>query len=175
MTEIKLNVPAGYEAKWIDNFHKFEEIKEKDVTKRIKTFADAVKELGLNKNDLWIDTPGLPEHINAQMKLEIVIRALNEGWVPDMANFDERKNYPFFDIVKDKIVKDKYKTKCSDGSDSSGLSNNGSRCGLAYSHSNNAWSYSRSTIGARLALRSSDLAKYAGSQFVELYEIALLR
>ena len=166
MKEIKLTVPEGYEAKWVDNILTLVEEKDEDVRNRIKTLEDAVDELSISENKLKLIN-SLPTHISAQLKLEIIIHALNERWIPDMSNFDEKKYYPYFSIVKDK-----YKTEQSD---SNGRSGNGATCGLAYSYSNYAWTSSTPTLGARLALKNSELAEYAGRQFIELYEEALLR
>ena len=46
---------------------------------------------------------------------------------------------------------------------------NGARCGLSYANSNSAFSSSNTNIGARLAFKSHELAKYAGRQFIELW------
>ena len=45
----------------------------------------------------------------------------------------------------------------------------GAACGLAFVHSRNAFSDASAICGARLALKSEELADYAGKQFTELW------
>ena len=51
----------------------------------------------------------------------------------------------------------------------------GALCGLSYAYSNNGFSVSNANIGARLAFKSSELAKYAGNQFREIYSALLFK
>ena len=47
--------------------------------------------------------------------------------------------------------------------------NNLAQCGVAYSNSNGTVSFSGTTLGARLALKSRELAIYCGRQFLPLW------
>lgn len=115
---------------------------------KIKTFEDACKKLGINTEEIKL---AYPEQINhhakalvAHVKLVIIIEALNDGWKPDWTNGNWDKYYPWFVMG---------------GSSGVGFS----------SHDYDRW-VSGSGVGSRLALKSRELAKYAGTQFEELYK-----
>lgn len=55
-----------------------------------------------------------------------------------------------------------------------GTANNGANCGLAYAHSDTAWSSSYASLGSRLAVKSSEIAIYFGEQFKELWKDFLI-
>ena len=50
-----------------------------------------------------------------------------------------------------------------------GGSGDGSHFGLAGADSYHAWSLSSSTFSARLAVKSEELAKYFGNQFIDIW------
>ena len=112
----------------------------------IKTFEAACKQLKLDPKKCLPDVKGMPEHHQdstiAYAKLVIIAEALNDGWKPDWTNMSEWKYYPWFNM-----------------SSGSGLSCHG--CGDRRSVS---------AVGSRLCFKSSELAKYAGTQFIKLYE-----
>ena len=56
-----------------------------------------------------------------------------------------------------------------------GRADYGALCGLSLSFSNSAFSLSNAGVGARLAFKSSELAKYAGNQFREIYSALLFK
>lgn len=118
------------------------------VTDRVKTFKDACKELSINPDDyLQVQLitgmdPADTRSIQAYAKLTIVIRALNEGWIPDWNNDDKYKYYPWFEM------------------DASGS-------GLVFDNYGD-WD-TGAGAGSRLCFKSSDLAKYAGETFKDLY------
>ena len=110
----------------------------------IKTFEDACKALSLDVATVIPDFSGYPpKHQAAQIahsKLVIIAEALNGGWAPDWDNNNEYKYYPYFDMEK------------------------------GFSFSNYDCIYTFSFAGSRLCFRSAEIAKYAGTQFVELYK-----
>lgn len=112
--------------------------------KKIKTFEDACKKLGIDPTKLP-DVSMLPEAdgqaLLAQYKLTVIARALNGGWVPDWDNGRFDKYYPWFRM-----------------SSSPGFS----FYDFDYVHS-------FSLVGSRLCYKSSELAEYAGKQFIDLY------
>jgi hypothetical protein len=110
-----------------------------NVTDRIKTFEDACKELGIQRDNVYCNYDAIDE--SAYKKLKIIVAALNEGWIPDWTNSKQYKYYPYFDL--------------SSGS------------GLVYDDC--GYGYAGSSVGSRLCLRSEDLAKYAGTQFKDIY------
>ncbi|MBY0485665.1 MAG: hypothetical protein K2P85_00505 [Flavobacteriaceae bacterium] len=114
----------------------------------IKTFEDACKKLGINPEEIKL---AYPEQINhhakalvAHIKLVIIIEALNDGWKPDWTNGEWDKYYPWFTM--------------------------GGSSGVDFSYVGyDVWD-SASCVGSRLALKSRELAKYAGTQFESLYK-----
>ncbi len=115
---------------------------------KIKTFEDACEKLGINPEKIKLS---YPEQINhhakafvAHIKLVIIIEALNDGWKPDWTNGKWDKYYAWFKM--------------------------GGSSGVDFSYFDyDSWE-SDSIVGSRLALKSSDLAEYAGNQFESLYK-----
>lgn len=178
---VKVAIPKGKVAKWNDQglLQLFEE-KPKDVTERIKTFEDAVHELG-DDNMLVKEYNDYNAHnatdennidIEAYIKLRIVVAALNEGWEPKFTE-DEQRWYPWFCLYSE----DELKEKTDEWKDDKilqlwlfgGSSACGSECGLASSASDLAWSNSDADHSARLAFKSEALAVYCGKQFATLW------
>ena len=103
---IQVEIPAGKKAAWVDGFLKLvdaEEEQKKDerpITERVKTFEDACKELGedhkLVQQYRAIEGTPLMDSIDvvAYFKLRIITAALNEGWVPQFTE-DEERWYPY--------------------------------------------------------------------------------
>lgn len=145
------------------------------ATERVKTYEDAVKELGEDhpfvvaaNSAEWRYTEEENQDIVAYLKLRVVAAALNDGWKPEFTE-DERRWYPWYRLyTKEEIdnlsEEDKSKVVLWGGSAS-----DGSYCGLGFAGSRNAFSASHSSYGSRLALKSEELADYAGKQFIELF------
>lgn len=176
---IKIAVPAGKKAEWVDGFLKLvdnEEAKEKKpVTERVKTFDDACKELGIDAEAIqqqWQDAGITMLDEVAYQKLRIITAALNEGWEPEFKE-DEYRYYPYCILYtkaeieqKDDEWKDEYNLQLWLGG---GYSNYGALCGLAVAFSAYAWSPALAYISARLAHKTEELAIYSGKQFTELW------
>lgn len=120
---------------------------QKDVTQRIKTFEDALRELNFDKTDFSFSVMNLSQSELAFRKLKLIAKALNEGWEPDFGNFNETKYYPWFTF--------------QEGSNKAS--------GFGFSFDDWTYSYSRTNLGARLCFKTSALAEYAGRQFEDLY------
>lgn len=176
---IKIAVPAGKKAEWVDGFLKLvdnEEAKEKKpVTERVKTFDDACKELGIDAEAIqqqWQDAGITMLDEVAYQKLRIITAALNEGWEPEFKE-DEYRYYPYCILYtkaeieqKDDEWKDEHNLQLWFGG---GGSSDGADCGLAFAYSDNAWSYAYADFSARLAHKTEELAIYSGKQFTELW------
>ena len=176
---IKIAVPAGKKAEWVDGFLKLvdnEEAKEKKpVTERVKTFEDACKELGIDAEAIqqqWQDAGITMLDEVAYQKLRIITAALNEGWEPEFKE-DEYRYYPYCILYtkaeieqKDDEWKDEHNLQLWLGG---GSSYNGAACGLAAAGSIDAWSIAFAYISARLAHKTEELAIYSGKQFTELW------
>ena len=176
---IKIAVPAGKKAEWVDGFLKLvdnEEAKEKKpVTERVKTFDDACKELGIDAEAIqqqWQDAGITMLDEVAYQKLRIITAALNEGWEPEFKE-DEYRYYPYCILYtkaeieqKDDEWKDEHNLQLWFGG---GASDCGAKCGLAYASSYDAWSFAHANLSARLAHKTEELAIYSGKQFTELW------
>ena len=176
---IKIAVPAGKKAEWVDGFLKLvdnEEAKEKKpVTERVKTFDDACKELGIDAEAIqqqWQDAGITMLDEVAYQKLRIITAALNEGWEPEFKK-DEYRYYPYCILYtkaeieqKDDEWKDEYNLQLWLGG---GASSDGADCGLAFANASDAWSYATAYLSARLAHKTEELAIYSGKQFTELW------
>ena len=122
---------------------------QKDITERVKSVEDAIKELGNDDVEVIqlnrMKSIGLQNHIIGNQELIVIAKALNEGWQPDWQNDNQYKYFPWFDM---------------DASSSAGrFSFNGS--GAQNSFSN---------VGSLLCFKSKDLATYAGTQFLDIYK-----
>ena len=143
----------------LENLKKQREWIEKPITERIKTFTDAVEELGsehpLVKQYMAANgNEAFTRNTIAYMKLLIVAAALNEGWFPDLLNKDMRW-YPWYSIIPRS-------------------ENSWSRCSLAYAASYAAWPNSSADCSAILAVKSKEISDYFGNQFIDIWEEYLL-
>ncbi len=121
----------------------------------IKTFEDACAALGLDPSKPVITFgDGFPEKelqpLADHAKIVIITDAINreanggKEWIPDWKNWDERKWYPWFEM--------------------------GSPSGSGFSFDDaGSWAAS-SYAGSRLCFKTEDAARYAGTQFLELYK-----
>ena len=179
--KIEIELPEGKVAEWQEIDGKtvlvaVDEVDNRPVTERIKTFEDACNELG-DEHPLVKEYWGvininldIKQDLISYLKLRIICAALNEGWKPQFTH-DETRYYPWFYFCTqeeiDKMDEEKKKKLWLFGGDSY----SGSACGLACAGSYNAWSnsYSASGISARLAVKSEALAKYFGQQFIDIW------
>lgn len=177
--KIEIEIPEGKVAEWkeINGVTTLVFVDEKDnhtVTERIKTFEDAVKATGMtlpfDNNQLSY----LPKDVVAYMKLRIIAAALNELEEETLDEFpkfttDEYAWHPWFYLYTqeeiDNMEEEKKKSLWLFG----GRSNNCSYCGLASAPSNFAWSDSYLYVSARLAVKSEELARYFGHQFIDIW------
>jgi len=143
MNTLQFKIPKGFEVESFDK--KTGEIKFKEtpkkVTDRIKTITNVLEDNGLTQEQFTKSCTGLEvDEINYRLT-KLLCKSLNEGWVPDWDNSNERKYTPWFKMGSGGFRYDDY----------------------VY------WS-ANSSVGSRLCLKSDELAKYAGTQFTEVYE-----
>ncbi len=172
-----IEVPDGFEVEWQkseDGSMFLKLVKEKSqlpVMERIKTFQDALKELG-DEHELvkeWNAIDGVfTNDLAAYLKLRIIVAALNEGWEPQFTT-SEYRYYPYFVLYTkkevDEMTEDQKKGLWLFG----GGSHSGAACGRASAISDNAWSNSLASRSARLVLKSRELAIYCGKQFIDIW------
>lgn len=131
-----------------------EEREYEEITERVKSYADACKELGITPmNEANMRAQSFRPDEIARRKLETITEALNEGWKPDWANTSERKYYPYFYIEVDA---------------------HGAPAGLSAADTLVAASYTGAGLGSRLCFHDHETARYAGNAFKELYEQILI-
>lgn len=120
------------------------------ITDRVKTYEDACHELStspLDKNKLM--ELGLTKHDIAYQKLTTIVKALNEGWVPDVCDSSVYRWYPWF------------KT-------------NGSPSSFAFCVSSYVFASAYAGSGSRLCLKNEELSEYCGKQFIDLWKQFIL-
>ena len=187
MKELKLNVPEGKAQEFAQELmklvKKYDAEIDKDsvksllpVTERIKTFEDACNELGDEhplvtqyrlsagafKGDQQV------EDFIAYLQLRIIAAALNEGWEPQFTK-DEYRYYPWFYLYTQDEVDKMDEEERSKLLFVGGSADYVARCGLSCWSSNIAFSRSIAGIGSRLAFKTSELAEYAGTQFLSIW------
>lgn len=106
----------------------------------IKTFEDACAEIGIAPGKVFskYDTP---DEV-AYKKLKIIAKAINNEWVPNWDDTDQRKWFPWFRLSS----------------------------GFGFSHSACACDYSVTIVGSRLCFETKEQSDYAANQFTEIYK-----
>lgn len=154
---------------FLENLFGTETFKPKDVRERIKTFGDAVKELGednklvaeyfdCNNDNIFPD-------LLAYLKLRIITAALNEGWEPQFIP-GEYRWAPYFVLYTQEEIdemdeKIKARVVCRSYSNASADS------GVSFVYYDSAGMIAN--FGSRLAFKSEKLAEYAGQQFIDVF------
>ena len=154
----------------------------KDIKERVKTFADAVEILGKD-NQSVIDFHVVSNYILnsaiahkdcsmdilAYPKLRVIVDALNEGWKPTFDK-DEYIYYPaLYRYTKeeyDELNENQKKELIVVGQSKIKLNANS---GNIYAIEVCVSPYSISSIGYHIALKTSELAKYCGKQFIDIW------
>ena len=122
----------------------------KDITKRVKTYADACAVLGIEPvNEAVLAKLGFTKDEIAYRKLKTIAEALNEGWRPNWADSNEYKYWPWFVY-------------------------NSATAGFSCAPTTYAASRTSTLVGSRLCYKTRELAAYAGRQFEGLYNDFLL-
>ena len=153
-----------------------QEVDNRPVTERIKTFDNALEALGEdNPYVSMYRTIACNYHedkVTAAMfayaKLQVVCAALNEGWEPKFVK-GECRYFPWFYLyTKEQYdrLDDEKKRHCVLRSGNSTNSYYG--FGLCYAHYGASGSH-HSCYGSRLLFRTHELAAYAGAQFADLW------
>lgn len=130
------------------------------ITEKVKNFNDVCTALGTSEAAFneWLAKIGLVipaeqsdeddpmvKHIKAAIatiKLRMIAQVLNEGWTPDWSDYDQYKYTPYFEANEDNT-------------------------GLVFC-TVDRW-YTITRVGSRLCFVSRDIARYAATQFVEIY------
>lgn len=146
------------------------------ATERVKTYEDAVNELGEDNPIVVAASTAswrFPEAVNkdlvAYMKLRVIVAALNDGWKPQFVPGEQRW-YPWYELISKEDYEamsddEKQERRCVGRSGSIA----GAFGGLVSSYAVSASSSSDASVGSRLAFKTEALAEYAGKQFAELF------
>lgn len=180
--KIEIEIPKGCKAEWVNGvLTLIQEKKEalRPVTERVKTFEDAVAELGEDNPlcvqfrevyDCYLCNGGdAVSDLVAYLKLRIITAALNEGWTPQFTG-DEYRYYPWFDLYGEREWNDLSEdTKRQRGVLFGGSAIRGAYAGFVFAISDSAPSISYAYIGSRLCFKNRELALYAGKQFASIW------
>lgn len=167
--KLEIEIPEGKTAVWRNGILTLIDEPEKDVRKRIKTFEDACREIGIDAEAWNRDkiSLGLEPDVLAFLKLRIIVKALNEGWEPQFTE-DECRYYPWFILYtreeynkldeeeKSRVVYRSFYYAYALG-------------GVSYAYAHNVSSITNANVGVRLAFKTSELAAYCGRQFLDIW------
>lgn len=167
--KLEIEIPEGKTAVWRNGILTLIDEPEKDVRKRIKTFEDACREIGIDAEAWNRDkiSLGLEPDVLAFLKLRIIVKALNEGWEPQFTE-DECRYYPWFILyTREEYNKldEEEKSRVVYRSSNAASALGGVSCANAYSGS----SFAGAGLGVRLAFKTSELAAYCGRQFLDIW------
>lgn len=179
--KIEIEIPKGCKAEWVNGVLTLVQDKKEDlrpVTERVKTFEDAVAELGeahplcvhfreMYDNFLFEGGAAVSD-IVAYLKLRIITAALNEGWTPQFTD-DEYRYYPWFALYGEQKWNDLPEdTKRQHGVlfVFGGGATYGALAGCVYDRDP---STTIARVGSHLCFKAGELAMYAGKQFASLW------
>ena len=141
--------------------------------KSIRSYADACKALGESVDEETLSKAGVPKHIIAQMKLELICKALWGGEVKVYPDPDGNRIYwyPWFALYNQSEIdgmSDKER-----GCLLSAIASGGAAAGFGCLTADGRSSYSAAYGGFRLCLDTEEKAEYFGKQFLELWAEAI--
>lgn len=129
----------------------------------IKTINDACEKAGVEFEAFMAMIEPLPEHIQALCALELIIKAINDGW----ENTLDGETWVYFPWiwVYDNEYRDRIEKREPARADLIRFTRPDGSCGLACARSSDAWSHSYANIGSRLACKTRELALYVATEF----------
>ena len=138
----------------------------------IKTINDACLKVGVDYESFMAMIEPLPEHLQALAAMEIIIKALNNGWVNPLDGLT-RVWFPWV-YIYDQHEQERMEKVYPEREDLIRFTRPDGYCGLAFARSHNAWSYSSAVIGSRLACKSESVCLYFVRNFKDLMAQYLL-
>ena len=159
----------------LENMFGKDMFKPKDIMDRVKTFEDACEVLGEDHQYVkayreWMRIYYADcKDITAYLKLRIICAALNEGWEPKFDGEEYRHYHLFWIYTKkeyDELKGDK-KKRCR----VFGMSNRiaSEHDGTVYAIASSTSAFSNVYSGYLLTLKTEELAKYCGCQFIDIW------
>lgn len=141
--------------------------------KTIRSYEDACKALGERVYEETLSAAGAPKHIIAQMKLELICKALWGGRVRAYPDPDGERSYwyPILALYHQREI-------CNMGKKERGCllsahAGAGATAGFGFLFAGYRSSYSGADSGFRLCLDTEEKAEYFGKQFLELWAEAI--
>lgn len=141
--------------------------------KSIRSYEDACKALGESVDEETLSKAGVPKHIIAQMKLELICKALWGGEVkvyPDPTG-ERIYWYPWFALYTTSEIDNMNQEER--GCLLSATAHYGAAAGFGYLGADDRSSYSYAYSGFRLCLDTEEKAEYFGKQFLKLWAEAI--
>ena len=141
--------------------------------KSIRSYEDACKALGESVDEETLKNAGVPKHIIAQMKLELICKALWGGEVKVYPSPDGNRIYwyPYFALYNQSEVEG------MDGEERgclrSATAGYGAVAGFGSLLAGYRSSHSFAASGFRLCLDTEEKAEYFGKQFLKLWAEAI--
>ncbi|WP_353164811.1 hypothetical protein [Empedobacter brevis] len=145
--EIPIQVPNGFKIDSLDKEKSLITCSEipKSIIERIKTLQDAIDELGELDEEVIelrkLENSEITSHVLYHQQAVVIAKALQDGWEADFSDSDQWKYTAYYKIS----------------------SSGGFVC----------FDYVRwltcSYVGSRLCFPTSELAKYFGTQFIEIH------
>lgn len=141
-------------------------MKEKFDFRSIKTINDACEKAGIDFNAFMAIIDPLPEHLRALAAMEVIIKALNDGWENPLDG-ETWCYYPWI-YVYDNIEMAEVLRETPGREDLIRFKRPDGNCGLAFASSNSAWSLSNANVGSRLACKDRETCLYLVQNFKDL-------
>lgn len=121
------------------------------ITDKIKSFEDAMVATGRPAVPAFADAPeDMREYFQAHYKMTVIAEALNEGWKADWNDDNQRKYYPWF-------------------------YNDATSSGFAFRDTCYGYSHAYAGYASRLCFAERELAEYAGRQFIDIWNVILMK
>ena len=141
--------------------------------KSIRSYEDACKALGESVDEETLKNAGVPKHIIAQMKLELICKALWGGEVKVYPSPDGNRIYwyPYFALYNQSEVEgmDDEERGCL----LCAVADHGAVAGFGCLYAHGRSSHSNAGSGFRLCLDTEEKAEYFGKQFLKLWAEAI--
>ena len=141
-------------------------MKEKFDFRSIKTINDACEKAGIDFNAFMAIIDPLPEHLRALAAMEVIIKALNDGWEHPLDG-ETWCYYPWI-YVYNNIEMAEVLRETPGREDLIRFKRPDGICGLACARSYSAWSNSTADFGSRLACKDRETCLYLVQNFKDL-------
>lgn len=138
------------------------------ITYRVKTFEDACHEIGIDPKQYMVKYNDGPADVVAYMKLRVICKALNEGWIPKFKNYEKRW-YVWFALWTEEELLNRSDRWKADRHLISTSDYFGNYAGFAFSCSADTPMDSAAHFGSHLCFKNEALAMYCGKQFINLW------